>query len=65
MVASVAAAGTLNPAVALGARSWEWGTTLLGPILGAVIGFNLYALLFAPTDALAEDNTGYDKKKKK
>jgi len=49
MVASIASAGLLNPAVALGVGSWVWGTYVLGPILGAVIGFNLYALLFAPT----------------
>lgn len=48
MVASIASSGLLNPAVALGAGSWVWGTYVLGPILGAIIGFNLYALLFAP-----------------
>ncbi len=48
MAASIASAGLLNPAVALGVGSWVWGTYVLGPILGAVIGFNLYALLFAP-----------------
>ncbi|HSX32740.1 MAG TPA: aquaporin [Candidatus Saccharimonadales bacterium] len=47
-VASTASAGLLNPAVALGLRMWVWGTYVLGPILGAVIGFNLYGLLFAP-----------------
>jgi glycerol uptake facilitator-like aquaporin len=52
LVASVASGAYLNPAVALGARSWVWGTYVLGPVLGAVIGFNLYALLFAPADAL-------------
>lgn len=49
MIASIVSAGLLNPAVALGVGSWVWGTYVLGPILGAVIGFNLYALLFAPT----------------
>lgn len=53
-VASVQAVSMLNPAVALGMRSWVWGTYVLGPILGAVIGFNLYALLFAPAKALLE-----------
>lgn len=48
LVASIASAGVLNPAVALGVGSWVWGTYVLGPILGAIIGFNLYALLFAP-----------------
>lgn len=59
LAASAASGGLLNPAVALGARSWVWGTYVLGPILGAVIGFNLYALLFAPYTAAA------DSKKKK
>jgi aquaporin Z len=56
------AAAILNPAVALGMRAWEWGTYVLGPILGAVIGFNLYALLFAPAGALTEDDTQSKKK---
>jgi glycerol uptake facilitator-like aquaporin len=47
IIASSASAGFLNPAVALGARSWGWGTYVLGPVLGAVIGVNLYNLLFA------------------
>ena len=44
----------LNPAVALGMQSWVWGTFVLGPVLGAIIAFNLYALLFAPADSLVE-----------
>lgn len=50
MIASVAAAGILNPAVALGNHQWQWGTFVLGPVLGSLIGFNLYALLFAQKD---------------
>lgn len=53
IVASAGSAGILNPAVALGAHTWVWGTYVLGPVLGAVIGFNLYALFFAPADSLA------------
>ena len=52
IVASVGSAGILNPAVALGLKSWVWSTYVLGPVLGAIIGFNLYALLFAPSNAL-------------
>ncbi len=55
VVASVASAALLNPAVALGVQNWGWGTYVLGPVLGAVIGFNLYALLFAPREALVEE----------
>src|SRR5581483_1902683 len=47
LAASSAAIGLLNPAVALGVRAWVWGTYVLGPVLGALIGVNLYALLFA------------------
>jgi aquaporin Z len=53
IVASAAGGGFLNPAVAYGVRSWVWGTFVLGPVLGSVIGFNLYGLLFAPTGKLA------------
>lgn len=53
LVASLASGGLLNPAVALGLRQWGWGTYVLGPVLGAIIGFNLYNLLFVETE-LAE-----------
>jgi aquaporin Z len=36
-----------------GVHQWGWGTYVLGPVLGAVIGFNLYNLLFVETE-LAE-----------
>ncbi len=45
--------GLLNPAVALGARSFVLTTYVLGPVIGAVIGINLYGLLFAPREAAA------------
>ncbi len=60
MVAASVGIGLVNPAVALGVRAWEiwgsmgWGTYVLGPVLGAVIGVNLYGLLFAGRD---EDET--------
>ncbi|MBC7582000.1 aquaporin [Aeromicrobium sp.] len=53
IVASVASIGFLNPAVALGARAWDiwgtmgWGTYVLGPVVGSVIAFNLYELVFS------------------
>ncbi len=53
LVASLGSAGILNPAVALGLHQWGWGTYVLGPVLGAVIGFNLYNLIFVETE-LAE-----------
>lgn len=54
IVAAAAGIGLVNPAVALGARAWNvwgsmgWGTYVLGPVVGAVVGVNLYGLLFAP-----------------
>lgn len=47
VAASSASIGLLNPAVALGVRAFVWGTYVLGPVVGAIIGVNLYALLFA------------------
>jgi aquaporin Z len=47
MLSSVASAGLLNPAMALGLRSW--GTAyVLGPLVGGLLGVNLYMMLFAP-----------------
>jgi glycerol uptake facilitator-like aquaporin len=57
IVASAASIGLANPALALGARAWEvvgtqgLGNYVLGPVLGAIIGVNLYGLLFANPDA--------------
>lgn len=52
IAASTASIGILNPAVALGINAWVLGTYVLGPVLGAIIGVNLYALLFAPKESL-------------
>ncbi|HVU59648.1 MAG TPA: aquaporin [Candidatus Saccharimonadales bacterium] len=52
------AIGIVNPAVALSMRAFAvfgsmgWGTYALGPVLGAIIGVNLYAILFAPESSL-------------
>ncbi len=50
LIASLGSAGILNPAVALSLHQWGWGTYVLGPILGSVVGFNLYNLLFVETE---------------
>jgi len=53
IVSASAGIGIANPAVAFGIRAWGingvmgWGTYALGPVLGAIIGVNLYALLFS------------------
>lgn len=56
IVASAGSVGLANPALAEGVRAWEvfgqngWGNYVLGPVLGAVIGVNLYGLLFADVE---------------
>jgi glycerol uptake facilitator-like aquaporin len=58
IVAAAAGIGIVNPAVALAVRAFAfagsmgWGTYLLGPVLGAVIGVNLYWIFFAPAESL-------------
>ena len=64
VISAAGAGGVVNPAVALGARSWVWGSFVLGPILGGIIAFNLYSLLFAPASALTATAKTPAKKKK-
>lgn len=45
-VAGVASNGILNPAAAMGVQSWS-KAYVAGPILGGLVGMNLYSLLFA------------------
>jgi glycerol uptake facilitator-like aquaporin len=52
VVASLASNATLNPAVALANQTWG-RAYIFGPIVGSVVAMNLYALLFAPTTAVA------------
>lgn len=47
LAASSASLGLLNPAVAMGVDAWVWGTYVAGPVVGAIVGINLYAMLFA------------------
>ena len=53
VAASTASIGILNPAVALGIRAWGFvgwmglGTFVAGPIVGAVVGFLIYATVFS------------------
>lgn len=46
ILASSIANGALNPAVALGIQSWS-KEYVIGPLIGGLLGINLYALLFA------------------
>lgn len=47
IVAGMASNGILNPAAALGVDSWS-KAYVVGPLVGGVIGVNLFTLLFAP-----------------
>lgn len=53
MIAGVASAGLLNPAVALGLRSWD-SAYVFGPLLGGILGINLYMMLFGPERVVAD-----------
>ncbi|MCL5113521.1 MAG: aquaporin [Patescibacteria group bacterium] len=46
LLASSASAGLINPSLALGLRIWVWGTYVAGPVIGAIVGINLFGLLF-------------------
>jgi len=46
MIAAVASAAYLNPAIALGVRSWS-AVYVLGPLVGGLIGVNVYSWLLA------------------
>ena len=46
VVASAISNGVVNPAVALGIQSWS-KEYVIAPLVGALIGFNLYAFVFA------------------
>ncbi|MEK7561830.1 MAG: aquaporin [Patescibacteria group bacterium] len=47
LVAATASAAYLNPASALALRNFNW-VYILGPLVGGVVGVNLYMWLFAP-----------------
>lgn len=50
LVAATASAALLNPAIALGSRNWN-SVYVLGPLVGGLVGVNLYMWLFAPAKA--------------
>jgi len=62
IVAGVASNGILNPAAALGVQSWS-RAYVAGPIIGAIVGMNLYILLFAPESSIKALVGGSSKKK--
>lgn len=48
VLSSVASNGLVNPAVALGVQSWSLAY-VAGPLLGALLAVNFYAIVFAPS----------------
>ena len=50
LTASLASAAFVNPAVALAIQQWNIWTYMVAPVLGAVLGMNLYNLLFVQTE---------------
>ena len=50
IVASLGSAGAVNPAVAFSIQQWNVWAYMLAPVLGALLGFNLYNLLFVQTE---------------
>lgn len=48
LAVSSAGTATLNPALALALHSWLWGSSVLGPLVGAVAGFQAYRYVFSP-----------------
>ena len=53
MVASIAAPGFLNPAIALADNAWD-KTVVIAPIIGITIGLNLYYYAFEGPEAQAK-----------
>ena len=49
LIAATASAGYVNPAIALGSRAWS-GVYVLGPLVGGLIGVNLYTWFFSGAD---------------
>jgi hypothetical protein len=51
VIAATASAGYINPAVALGSRAWS-AAYVLGPLVGGLIGVNLYTYLMGAADVV-------------
>lgn len=50
LVATLGSGGILNPAVALAVHQFGLWTYVAGSVIGAILGFNLYNLLFTETE---------------
>lgn len=52
LIAATASSGYVNPAIALGQRAWG-GVYVLGPLVGGLIGVNLYTYFFSTFEGVA------------
>jgi glycerol uptake facilitator-like aquaporin len=63
LVAAIASNGLINPALAIGIHSWNvfgssgWGNYVLGPVVGGIVGVNLYNYVFSPMAAKMSTST--------
>ena len=62
LAASIASNGLLNPAIALGVQSVS-RAYIAGPVIGAILGMSLYALLFKPAEPVAAKRAPAKKKR--
>lgn len=56
VVAAIGSNGIVNPAIALGVKSWS-KAYVIAPLVGGILGVNLYSLLFANTPELLASET--------
>ncbi len=52
LIAALGSNGIGNPAVALGVRNWSWAY-VAGPLVGGIVGTNLYLYFFASSKEIA------------
>ncbi|HVS78802.1 MAG TPA: aquaporin, partial [Candidatus Saccharimonadales bacterium] len=63
IIAATASAGYINPAVALGSRAWS-AAYVLGPLVGGLVGVNLYAMLFGDGGNMKVSSLGVSVRRK-
>jgi len=51
VIAATASSGFINPAIAMGSRAWS-AAYVLGPLVGGLIGVNLYTYVMGAADAV-------------
>lgn len=51
VIAATASSGYINPAIAMGSRAWS-AAYILGPLVGGLIGVNLYTYVMGAADAV-------------